>query len=214
MALINTEKSIIVTLGTVGLFTGRTTNPEAQRVYTILLQDKTKGETELRADAAMKVLTAYDGRGKATMDWSKPGFPAVGFPNGVAVDSNNNLFIAEVLEIYKCVGLEDAVLGTEAATPDAVSQALLDGNWDKQACTTVKSGMSPELHHGWRYIAFSPVTGSMYIQVGAPCNICEVTPPYYGTPPGSPPFSELDTAYYGTIAKWDKGADGEIDFTG
>jgi glucose/arabinose dehydrogenase len=40
---------------------------------------------------------------------------------------------------------------------------------------TDKFGLPPEVHHNWKYAAFGP-DGKLYIQIGAPCNICEINP--------------------------------------
>jgi glucose/arabinose dehydrogenase len=42
---------------------------------------------------------------------------------------------------------------------------------DPPAPVTVVDGYPSEKHHGWKFIAFGP-DGSLYIPVGAPCNIC------------------------------------------
>ncbi|HXF52546.1 MAG TPA: PQQ-dependent sugar dehydrogenase [Hyphomicrobiaceae bacterium] len=44
---------------------------------------------------------------------------------------------------------------------------------------TDKFNLPPELHHNWKYVAFGP-DGKLYVQVGAPCNICEINPGVHG----------------------------------
>lgn len=44
---------------------------------------------------------------------------------------------------------------------------------------TEKFGLPPEAHHNWKYAAFGP-DGKLYIQVGSPCNICEINPGVHG----------------------------------
>ena len=44
---------------------------------------------------------------------------------------------------------------------------------------TEKFGLPTEIHHNWKYAAFGP-DGKLYIQVGAPCNICEINPGVHG----------------------------------
>src|SRR6185295_1291500 len=43
----------------------------------------------------------------------------------------------------------------------------------------VSEAFPRDTHHGWKFIAFGP-DGSLYVPVGAPCNICELTG-LYGT---------------------------------
>ena len=37
-----------------------------------------------------------------------------------------------------------------------------------------------ETHHGWKYLGFSP-NGRLYFNVGAPCNVCKPTNPWFAT---------------------------------
>lgn len=60
----------------------------------------------------------------------------------------------------------------------------------KQMREVVFEDLPDKAHHGWRYIAFGP-DGKLYVTVGAPCNICDVSG-YEGTiirmnPDGSEP---------------------------
>ncbi len=44
-----------------------------------------------------------------------------------------------------------------------------------RSTVVVPPGVLPDMrHHGWRYAGFGP-DGKLYVAVGAPCNICEVT---------------------------------------
>lgn len=49
----------------------------------------------------------------------------------------------------------------------------------KQMREVVFEDLPDKAHHGWRYIAFGP-DGKLYVTVGAPCNICDVSG-YEGT---------------------------------
>lgn len=74
-------------------------------------------------------------------------------PNGVTIH-DGDLYIGEVNRISKIENI-DAVLSN---LPDPV---------------TVNDELSDDRHHGLKYIAVGP-DGKLYLQVGAPCNVCEV----------------------------------------
>jgi glucose/arabinose dehydrogenase len=52
------------------------------------------------------------------------------------------------------------------------------------APVTVTNTLPKETHHGWRYLRFGP-DGKLYVSIGAPCNICDITKapflPMHGT---------------------------------
>ena len=78
-------------------------------------------------------------------------------PNGLAFH-NGTLYIAEGTRITKLENIED--------------------NLDKPPQPVVVYSDLPNTQsHGWRYIGIGP-DGKLYINVGAPCNICE---PMFGT---------------------------------
>jgi len=73
-------------------------------------------------------------------------------PNGLAFH-NGSLYIAEGTRITKLENIED--------------------NLDKPpAPVVVYTDLPNTQSHGWRYLALGP-DGKLYINVGAPCNICE-----------------------------------------
>jgi glucose/arabinose dehydrogenase len=78
-------------------------------------------------------------------------------PNGVAV-KDGALYVAEVDKIWRY----DAI---ESKLPDPPKPALV---YDK---------LPRDRHHGWKFIRFGP-DGWLYLNVGAPCNICERGDPY------------------------------------
>ncbi len=39
--------------------------------------------------------------------------------------------------------------------------------------------LPPEVHHNWKFLAMGP-DGKIYMQVGAPCNVCEINPGVHG----------------------------------
>ena len=73
-------------------------------------------------------------------------------PNGVAFH-DGALFVAENHRIIRFDNIESSL--NRAPEPKVVIDTL-----------------SPESHHGWRYIDFGP-DGKLYIALGAPCNVCE-----------------------------------------
>jgi glucose/arabinose dehydrogenase len=44
---------------------------------------------------------------------------------------------------------------------------------------TNEFNLPPDVHHNWKYVAFGP-DGKLYVQVGSPCNICEINPGLHG----------------------------------
>jgi glucose/arabinose dehydrogenase len=78
-------------------------------------------------------------------------------PNGVAV-RDGALFVAEVSRVWRYDAIE-----SHLQTPP--KPALV---YDK---------FPTDRHHGWKFIRFGP-DGWLYLQVGAPCNICEPPDPY------------------------------------
>lgn len=78
-------------------------------------------------------------------------------PNGVAF-RNGDLYVAEISRILVFKGIGK--------------------NIKKDAKFTVANASFPEdTHHGWKFIRFAP-DGSLFVPVGAPCNICLREPTY------------------------------------
>ena len=72
-------------------------------------------------------------------------------PNGIALNEAGDLYIAEQHQI--------ALYGTDGRRKKIV----------------VRPGLLPDLrHHGWRFMDIGP-KGDLYVAVGAPCNICEIS---------------------------------------
>jgi glucose/arabinose dehydrogenase len=77
-------------------------------------------------------------------------------PNGVAFQGGN-LYVMAINRVFRYDGIED---NPNVKPVELTAQFKL-----------------PEGHHNWKFIAFGP-DGRLYVQVGAPCNICEPTAEY------------------------------------
>lgn len=78
-------------------------------------------------------------------------------PNGVAFLAGN-LYVIAINRVFRYDGIED--------NPDVKPVEL-----------TAQFKLPPEVHHNWKFIAFGP-DNRLYVQVGAPCNVCEVSEEY------------------------------------
>ena len=78
-------------------------------------------------------------------------------PNGVAT-RNGDLYVAEISRVLR---YEDAATRLDAP-PEP---------------TVVTDAFPTDEHHGWKYIGFGP-SDSLYVPVGAPCNVCDPGTPY------------------------------------
>lgn len=78
-------------------------------------------------------------------------------PNGVAW-RDGSLYVAEIDRILRFDGIDEAV----DAPPEPV---------------VVADDFPTERHHGWKFIRFGP-DGWLYMNIGAPCNICDPQSPY------------------------------------
>jgi glucose/arabinose dehydrogenase len=99
-------------------------------------------------------------------------------PNGVAF-RDGALYVAELNRIVRYDGVLDAL---KAATP---------GGSLTVRPTVVNDKFPSDRHHGWKYLEFGP-DGMLYVQVGAPCNICERPDPYASILRLKPDGSGLD----------------------
>ena len=75
-------------------------------------------------------------------------------PNGVAFH-NGDLYVSAISQILRFDDIESTLDNPPPAT-------------------VVTSTLPSERAHGWKFIAFGP-EGSLYVPVGAPCNICDRT---------------------------------------
>jgi glucose/arabinose dehydrogenase len=78
-------------------------------------------------------------------------------PNGVAFQGGN-LYVMAINRVFRYDGIED--------NPNVKPVEL-----------TAQFKLPPEAHHNWKFIAFGP-DSRLYVQIGAPCNICEPTEEY------------------------------------
>jgi glucose/arabinose dehydrogenase len=78
-------------------------------------------------------------------------------PNGLAF-RNGSLYVLAINRVLRYDNIEDK----------------LDNPGDPVDLTK-QFDLPPEVHHNWKYADFGP-DGKLYIQVGAPCNICELNP--------------------------------------
>ncbi len=78
-------------------------------------------------------------------------------PNGVVVH-DGDLYVAEVSQVLRY----DNIDGQLNNPPEP---------------TVVTDAFPTDEHHGWKYIDFGP-NDSLYVPVGAPCNICDDGDPY------------------------------------
>ena len=81
-------------------------------------------------------------------------------PSGVAVH-NGDLYIGAVERILKIAGV-DSKLGSNPPY------------------TVITDDLPSEAHHGWKYLKFGP-DQSLYVPVGAPCNICLSADPRFAS---------------------------------
>lgn len=82
-------------------------------------------------------------------------------PNGLAF-RNGSLYVFAINRVLRYDDIEDK----------------LDNPGDPVDLTKAFD-LPSEVHHNWKYVGFGP-DGKLYVQVGAPCNICEVNPAVHG----------------------------------
>jgi len=75
-------------------------------------------------------------------------------PNGIAW-KDGWLYVAEQHRLVRLPALSDGTLDTSRT--EVLFDKLPDDSW-----------------HGWRYAAFGP-DGALYVAIGAPCNVCELS---------------------------------------
>ncbi|MBJ6725975.1 PQQ-dependent sugar dehydrogenase [Geomesophilobacter sediminis] len=81
-------------------------------------------------------------------------------PNGVAF-RDGSLYVAEISRVIRYDQIEDRL--THPPRPVVVNDTF-----------------PHERHHGWKFIRFGP-DGTLYVPVGAPCNVCEKKDPRFAS---------------------------------
>lgn len=108
-----------------------------------------------RATDGVYALRDVDGDGRADRVYTIA--KGLATPNGVAVH-DGDLYVAETSRILRYPDIDRHL----ADPPDPV---------------VVTDDFPTDQHHGWKYIGFGP-NDSLYVPVGAPCNICDAGDPY------------------------------------
>lgn len=82
-------------------------------------------------------------------------------PNGVLFHKGS-LYVIAINKVLRYDNIEDNL--DSVPTPVDLTEAYK---------------LPPEVHHNWKFMALGP-DGKIYIQVGAPCNVCEINPGVHG----------------------------------
>jgi len=82
-------------------------------------------------------------------------------PNGLAF-RDGSLYVFAINEVYRYDDIEANL--DDPGEPVELTEAF---------------DLPPEVHHNWKYVDFGP-DGRLYVQVGAPCNICELNKGVHG----------------------------------
>jgi glucose/arabinose dehydrogenase len=81
-------------------------------------------------------------------------------PNGVALQGND-LYVAELTRVIK---FKDAVAWVKANANKNLGRT-------SAPYSVIYSGLPEQPTHSWKYLGFGP-DGKLYLNIGAPCNIC------------------------------------------
>jgi glucose/arabinose dehydrogenase len=98
----------------------------------------------------------HDGRADKVTVLAK----GLNMPNGVAW-RQGALFVAEVNRILRFDNIESQL----ESPPQPV---------------VINDNLPSDSHHGWKFLAFGP-DDKLYLQIGAPCNVCKKDNPLYAT---------------------------------
>jgi glucose/arabinose dehydrogenase len=166
--MIATLAVVVQSCGTAGDVTSRTDSirlPEGFRIE-MFADDVPNARSMALGEKTLFVGTRAEGKVYAIpLEESDTGLragPAItlarnlNMPNGVAF-RDGDLYVAAVKRLIRFENIE--------ARLDDPSSKVIN---DKYPTAT---------HHGWRYLAFGP-DGMLYLQIGAPCNVCDE--PGYG----------------------------------
>ncbi len=110
-----------------------------------------RGTVFVGTQAEGRVYALVDSNGDGRADRSTVIASGLRTPNGVAF-RDGALYVAEISRVLRFDGIEDRL--------------------DRPPAPVVVTDRLPsDAHHGWKFIAFGP-DGMLYLNVGAPCNVC------------------------------------------
>lgn len=84
-------------------------------------------------------------------------------PNGVLFH-NGSLYVAAIHRVLRYDNIEASLAKGEVPAPVEMTDAFK---------------LPPDVHHNWKFLALGP-DKKIYIQVGAPCNVCEINKDVHG----------------------------------
>ena len=84
-------------------------------------------------------------------------------PNGVLFN-NGSLYVAAIHRVFRYDNIEAALEKDTVPTPVELTDAFK---------------LPTEVHHNWKFLALGP-DKKIYIQVGSPCNVCEINQEVHG----------------------------------
>ena len=125
-----------------------------------LLTDALPNARQLQrgADGTLFAGTRSDGRVWALRDGTVHAVAeGLTMPSGIAL-KDGDLYIGAVSTIYRLDDIETRL--SDPPEPEIVTAALPEDG-----------------HHGWKHLEFGP-DGTLWVPVGAPCNICDPDDPY------------------------------------
>jgi len=99
-----------------------------------------------------KVYAVLDNNGDYRADQIITIAEGLNVPNGVAY-RDGDLYVAEINRVLRY----DNIVENLHSPPEPV---------------VIRDDFPEDIHHGWKFIRFGP-DGSLYVPVGAPCNVCE-----------------------------------------
>ena len=115
-------------------------------------------QLQLGDDGTLFAGTRSDGRVWAFRDGKATAIAEdLTMPSGIAF-RDGNLYIGAVNTIYRLDDIESRL--ENPPTPTVITASLPEDG-----------------HHGWKHLEFGP-DGSLWVPVGAPCNICDAADPY------------------------------------
>ena len=134
-------------------------------------------QLQLGDDGTLFAGTRSDGRVWAYRDGEATAIAeGLTMPSGIAFH-DGDLFIGAVSTIYRLDDIE----------------ARLE---DPPAPAVVTAALPEDGHHGWKHLEFGP-DGSLWVPVGAPCNICDPADPYMAILRMDPATGAYDVAARG-----------------